>query len=337
MNLRSFTFILLSAFCLLFNATVSSAQITGDKPKKVPIELSPGTSTLPSMNSLKWTFPAGNIFVYEYHDSTEVLRTYSDSSTLAYTREVVYFLQLRALKDPVDGVLELNVNIDSLRYRFRSGDAEIRYDNKTKMELKFPDLIAATVPVNREFNIKMSPYWEAVSVNGEMLEWLVNYINDYGEGHLDSMSKFIWFNGISTNALAQYCDIQKGALPNGRIAKDSVWKKPYFLKIDGLDCRDDSATSQISAYNRGVYTIETLSKNLKPLPAPVRVYGIESIVNVIGGEGNGKQVLNMTRKGVITEAKSNFNTLIKAQIRSEIFSQKVQSHYSWKLLGQLAY
>ncbi len=305
--------------------------------KKKILELQPGVNSTPSMNSLKWVFPAGNVFGYIYHDSTRVLRTYSDSSTLEYTRDLKYYMQIRALKDPVDGVLELNVVIDSIDYRFRSGDQEIAYSEQKKIELKFPDLVAATVPVNREYFIKFSPYYEAVGVTGEMLDWLVNYINEHGEGHIDAMQKFVWMNGISTSALAQYCDMQKGALPNGKVSKDSTWIKPYFIKVDGLDCRDDSAASKITGYSSATYTVETESKHLEVMPCQQRLYRIDAMVTVKGGSGTGKQVLQMNRRGIITDSRSSFETTVQAQVRKEVFSQKVSSNYHWTFLGVREY
>ncbi|MFM8568258.1 MAG: hypothetical protein ACKOB6_01420 [Candidatus Kapaibacterium sp.] len=297
----------------------------------------PDNTPVPSMNSLKLVFPPGNEFGYVYKDSTVVRRMYSDSSTLDYLRETTYFLQMKASKDPADGVLEVMVNIDSLTYRFKSGDAELNYDVRSKMELKFPDLIAATVPVNREFTMKFSPYWEVVSTEGEMLDWLRNYIQEYGEGRIDSMRKFLWLNGITTTALAQFADFQKGALPNSRVHKDSTWRKPFFMKADGIDCRDDSATSRIAGYRNGTYTIETELRNLKVLPTRQRLYKIESMVDILGGKGKGTHVMSLTRQGVVTDAVTRCTTQIQAKIRREVFTETVESTYTWKCLGQTAY
>lgn len=317
------------------------AQQKGDPPKggvKGTAGLqAPDNTPIPSMNSLKLVFPAGNEFGYVYKDSTVVRRTYSDSSTLEYLRETTYFIQMKALKDPSEGVLEVMVNIDSLIYRFKSGDAELNYDVRSKMELKFPDLIAATVPVNREFTMKFSPYWEVVSTEGEMLDWLRNYIEEYGEGRIDSMRKFLWLNGITTTALAQFADFQKGALPNSRVHKDSTWRKPFFVKADGIDCRDDVAESKITGYSNGTYTIETACNNLKVLPTKQRLYKIESMVNILGGKGKGTHVMHLTRQGVVMDARTHCNTRINAKVRNEVFYEDVESTYSWKCLGQTAY
>lgn len=320
---------------LFLSLTTVHAQKTGEQPVK---GLQPAENTpLPSMNTLKMVFPPGNEFRYVYHDSTVVHRVYSDSSLLDYTREVVYYMQMKSLKDPADGVLEVLVNIDSLTYRFQSGDAELKYDIRSKMELKFPDLIAATVPVNREFTMKFSPYWEVVSTEGEMLDWLRNYIDQYGEGRIDSMRKFIWFNGITTPALAQFADPQKGALPNSRVHRDSTWRKPFFVKADGIDCRDDSAASKITGYAQSTYTIETLMKNLYVVPTQQRLYKIESMVDILGGKGSGKHTMKLTRKGVVQEAETQCETDIRARVRKEVFSENVKSRYTWKFLGQSDY
>ncbi len=295
------------------------------------------STPLPVMNKLAQVFPPGRVFAYAYHDSTMVHRIYSDSSTLDYSRDVIYFMQMKAPKDPTDGVLELLVNVDSVRYRFQSGDAVIRYDDQSNMEMTFPDLIAATVPVNREFTMKISPYWEVVSTQGEMLDWLRDYIDQYGKGVLDSMRTFIWLNGISTTSLAQFSDVQKGTLPNARVHKDSTWRKPYFIKVDGIDCRDDSAATHIASYTRNVYTLETQSNNLYVLPGKQRLYKIENMVDILDGKGKGRHSMQLHKSGYITSAVSDFVTTMRAKIRNEVFSETVRSVYSWKLLGQLAY
>ncbi len=343
---RNSVIVLTVVLLMLVCAVTAQAQQKGE-PQKGESQKSgakgtaglqaPDNTPMPTMNSLKLVFPPGNEFGYVYKDSTVVHRTYSDSSTLDYLRETTYYMQLKALKDPSDGVLEVMVNIDSLTYRFKSGDAELNYDVRSKMELKFPDLIAATVPVNREFTMKFSPYWEVVSTEGEMLDWLRNYIEEYGEGRIDSMRKFLWLNGITTTALAQFADFQKGALPNSRVHRDSTWRKPFFMKADGIDCRDDSATSKIIAYKNGTYTIETNLRNLKVLPAKQRLYKIESMVDITGGKGKGTHVTNITRQGVVTEAVTRCTTQINAKIRKEVFSETVESTYTWKCLGQTAY
>jgi hypothetical protein len=318
--------------CTLAGVVPATAQ-KGEKQATAGLQ-APDNSPLPTMNSLKLVFTPGSDYAYVYKDSTVVNRMYSDSSTLEYAREIVYYLQMKAQKDPADGMLELMVNIDSLTYRFKSGDAELFYDVRSKMELKFPDLIAATVPVNREFTMKFSPYWEVVSSEGEMLDWLRNYIEEYGEGRLDSMRKFIWLNGITTPALAQFADPQKGALPNSRVHKDSTWRKPFFVKADGIDCRDDSATSKITGYGQSTYTIETTLRNLKVLPTKQRLYKIESMVDILGGKGQGTHVMHLTKRGIIADATSRLTTQIKAKVRKEVFTETVESTYTWKFLGQ---
>ncbi len=328
---------LLLTLLLVLNTDCILAQEKGESPADAKAHLTPGKSVTPEYNALKWRFPAGNIFAYTMHDSTEVLRTYSDSSTLKYSRDVTYYLELRANSDPVNGMLELDVNIDSLRYRFKSGESEIVYDNRSKVQLKFPDLTAATVPVNRECFIKFSPYWEAVSIRGEMLDWLKDYIAKYGEGHLDSMSTYMWLNGISTMAYAQIIDPQKGVLPNDVVKRDSSWKKPYFVKIDGLDCRDDSATTHIASYALGLYTLESDIQHLKVLPKTDRLYGIERMIDILGGEGKGHQTLVINRRGNIISSSSQFNTTVKAHVRNETFSENVQSFYTWISRGLTEY
>lgn len=287
--------------------------------------------------SLKLYFTPGNEYFYEMLDSTLVERMYSDSTVMKYTRIMKYNFTLRADADPKDGIYKVSINVDSVDYWFKQDETSIYYNtNSTKnMRLEFPDLVAATVPVNRTFTMNYSPYNEVVKCEGEMLDWLRDYIRDNNKGQLDSIMENIWLNGISNTALAHIGDIQKGVVPNGRVYKDSTWSKPLFYKSDGIDCRDDSATSKILGFYDNTYRIETTTNKFKVLPATKsRLYGIPYFVDVLGGNGNGKFNLSITAKGLPRRADAQFVTNMKVSVKREVFTQKVTTHTIWTLLGE---
>lgn len=329
---------LLWCIALLVGSTMLLAQ-----RKPVPVVTDPGTKgeiqALPEKNSLKLIYPAGNAFIYVFKDSTKVTRRYSDSSTMTYVREVTYYMSQKAPKDPENGILDVDVNIDSMDYRFSSGDVTMQYNSqRTKdMQLKFPDLVAATVPVNRTFRMTYSPYWEVVKTEGEQLDWLRNYIEENNNGQLDSMMLWVWLNGISMTNLAQVGDLEKGVLPDKRIHRDSSWRKPFFIKADGVDCRDDSARSVIKGFHDNAYVIETTISHLTPTKEPLRLYGIPYLVRVVDGKGTGKYTINLSKKGVINSAEADITTVMKAKVKNENFTQTVRSKYSWQILGQYQY
>ncbi|MFM7774730.1 MAG: hypothetical protein ACKO9V_07805, partial [Candidatus Kapaibacterium sp.] len=94
---------------------------------------------------------------------------------------------------------------------------------------------------------------------------------------------------------------------------------------------------RIAGYRNGTYTIETELRNLKVLPTRQRLYKIESMVDILGGKGKGTHVMSLTRQGVVTDAVTRCTTQIQAKIRREVFTETVESTYTWKCLGQTAY
>jgi len=328
------------AVCIIVSANAYSQQ----EPEKFPERKAKLTTNekgeqipVPALSTLKLVYQPGNVYHYKYMDSTKVLRTYSDSSTLEYTRLVTYYLKQRAFKDAKSGDLEIETNIDSTEYKFISDDYALEYQSSNKkMQLQFPDLLAAIHPENRTFVTRYSPNWEVVDVFSPDIEYWRDYITKYGEGQ-DTMQKYIFLNSISLTNLSHIGDFQKGALPNGRVAKDSVWKKPYSIKIDGIDCKDDVASTRIVSVNSKETVIETISNSINSLPQSTRLYNINQFATLLGGKGKGKQTMHITRKGVCTESTIWFDVILQAQVNKEIFTESVKSRYSWKLTAQYEY
>lgn len=156
---------------VLFAITVAHAQ-EGVRGEQTPAPEKPKETV-----ALYLRFPVGRLFDYVYTDTTTVHRIYSDSSTLDYTRTVTYYLSLEAIEGPRDGLTSVQVTVDSLEYSFSSGGNTLSYKPRGQMPLQFPDFVAAVVPLNRQYLLYYSPYWDAAKVEGEMLDWLRTYID----------------------------------------------------------------------------------------------------------------------------------------------------------------
>jgi hypothetical protein len=305
-----------------------------NKPTLQKVDITGSTSrdqTIAQFVRMYLNYPADHEFSYVYTDSTEVERLYSDSSKLAYKRYVKYFITQRAMKDARGKDVEVECNIDSMEYSFSSGESTISFTSKDKGKLAFPDLLAANFPENRSFTIQYSPYNEVANVYGEQLDYWREYDEKYGAGQ-DTMIRYIFLNSISNENLAHFGDIQHGIFPVGKVAKDSTWKKPYFMRVDGVNCRDDSAKSKITSYSNGLYTINTIANNLiMPPTKRVRLYNIPFLVEVLGGQGNSQHTIEFTNRNFIKSSSAVVNLMMKARANNEVFTQKVRTHYRWDL------
>lgn len=340
MNSRSFTnnfaFLLIACtmLCFFWQVELYAQPKSQHKPtlQKVDITGSAGRDqTIAQFVRMYLNYPPDYEFSYIYTDSTEVERLYSDSSKLMYKRLVRYYITQRAMKDARGKDVEVECNIDSMEYSFTSGEATIAYTSKSKNKLSFPDLLAANFPENRSFTIQYSPYNEVANVYGEQLDYWREYDEKYGAGQ-DSMIRYIFLNSISNENLAHFGDIQRGIFPTGKIAKDSTWKKPYFMRVDGVNCRDDSAKSKIASYSNGLYTISTTANNLiMPPTKRVRLYYVPFLVDVLGGQGNSQHTIEFTNRNFIKSSSAVVNLMMKARANNEVFTQKVRTHYRWDL------
>jgi|GEM_PF-256252 hypothetical protein len=289
--------------------------------------------------SLYLRFPAGRLFDYVYTDTTIVLRTYSDSSTLEYTRTVTYYLSLEATEEARDGLVGVQVTIDSLEYSFTSGGSTLRYKPRDQMPLQFPDFIAAVVPLNRQFVMYYSPYWEVAKVEGEMLDWLRTYVAEGSSqvSTFDSLQQFVWLRNISLPVLAHYADPQKGALPNGRVALDSVWRKPFALVADGIEFRDPTARTRIVERRGPTIVLETHADSLQPTRERLKLYNIQRFVEVMGGSGTVRHTVELHKAGFVESAHTELEADVECNVRRENFRQHIRSRYQWKLRGQYGY
>ncbi|MCS7000286.1 MAG: hypothetical protein RML15_05125 [Bacteroidota bacterium] len=313
----------------LSSAAIAQEGVRGEKPPEKPKETV----------ALFLRFPVGRLFSYEWTDTTTVRRIYSDSSTLEYQRVLTYYLSLEAMESPRDGRTSVQVTIDSLRYSFSSGGNTLRYNPGDQMPLQFPDFVAAVVPVNRQFQMTYSPYWDVAAVEGEMLDWLRSYVME-GAGNVsgfDSLQQFIWLRNISLPVLAHYADPQKGALPNGRVAIDSLWQKPFVILADGIELRDPRARTRIVEQRGPVFVLRTESDSLRPTLERVKLYNIQRFVEIIGGQGRCAHTVELHKAGFVEMATTDLAADVQCRVRNEIFTQQIRSRYVWKLRGQFDY
>jgi len=313
------TALLSTALCLLFTAGVAFAQQPGAAPSNREYRL-------------QALYRAGVAQNYEMVEQTTVERTHSDSSKKTYSRSVKYFVATRCIESQ-DGVSRLVVNIDSLIYNFKGEGAEISYDSQKDITPKvFPDLNSYIGPLNRTFELTVSPYGEVSKVSGEQIDFWRDYL-EQNANDLDTLLYTIWMQSLERENLLQYGDIQRRVIPGKRKAVDSTWMHDLSLRIDGVNY-GGKVTSRLAEFSGGVYTLITKDTIRAGKNQTAHVYGIPSVTQVLDGGAVVDNTLMLTSSGTINEVTCLVSAWMRARIHSEVFTQRITSTTLWKLTGQ---
>lgn len=284
-------------------------------------------------------YPTKVYNVYKINEHTDSWRQYSDSSVKEYERDVTYFITQVAPSLPEDGFQTVRVVFDSLRYRFKEGEAEFTFNSQDEElpSVNFMDLTVSSVPQGREFNMTYSPYGEVADIGGESIEWLENYINEQAVGSTDTLTIYVWLNGISDLHLKYLGDLQKRLIPNGRVTLDSTWKTFFEFELDGVSFYDSVRVS-IDDYANGIFNIKAEADSLKAYSGKYRLYGIKNhLVDIDASRGKGTYRIKLTPRGAISYAEADFYAEMVPRVSRERFKQKVKTKVTWELLGQFTW
>lgn len=269
---------------------------------------------------------------YEVVEQTTVERTHSDSSQKTYERKVTYFVTVRCIES-MDGIAKLVVNIDSLIYAFKAKGEQITYDSQKDITPKnFADLNNYIGPLNRTFELTVSPYGEVTKISGEQVEYWRDYLQQ-NSADLDSVVYSIWMQSLDRENLLQYGDLQKRVIPGLRKGVDSTWNHDLSLRIDGV-VYDGKVTSRFASYTGGLYSLitkDTISARKKQL---VHIYGIPYLSTIDEGGAIVDNTLVLSASGTINEVTTITSAWFRAKILNEEFSHKMTTTTQWKLTGQ---
>jgi hypothetical protein len=281
---------------------------------------------------LQALYRAGIAQNYEVVEQTTVERIHSDSSRKTYERTATYQITVRCIES-LDGIAKLIINIDSLVYRFKAANLEVTYDSQKDITPKnFADLNNYAGPLNRTFEITVSPYGEVTKLSGEQIDFWRDYL-EQNAADLDSVVYTIWMQSLDRENLLHYGDLQKRVIPGTRKGVDSAWRHDYTSRIDGV-IYAGTVTSRLANYTGGYYTIIT-KDTLAALPQqPIHVYGIPYVSNVREGTAVIDNELLLTANGTINEVKNVAKSSFRGIVKNEVFTHNVTSSTMWKLTGQ---
>jgi hypothetical protein len=281
---------------------------------------------------LQALYRAGIAQNYEVVEQTTVERTHSDSSKKTYDRKVTYYMTVRCIES-MDGIAKLIVNIDSLLYRFSSAGKEVTYDSQTDIAPKnFADLNNYIGPLNRSFEITVSPYGEVSRLTGEQIDFWRDYLQE-NSSDLDTIVSTIWLHSLDRENLLQYGDLQKRVVPGLRKAVDSTWRHDLTMRVDGV-VFEGRATSRLASYTGGLYALITKDSIPVRKDQAVHVYGIPYLSTIIDGHVITDNTLMLSTNGTINDVTMVSNAWIRARVKNETFTHRITSTTAWKLTGQ---
>lgn len=279
---------------------------------------------------------------YVMDEKTVVKRMYRDSNDKQYQRKVQYHFT-QSPESPKGEGLPLVTNIDSMKYAFFDGPTQLLYDSQNPkaatVNTEFPDAISNMALLNHQFVLMYSPQTEVINVRGVDqpgdIEWLRNYIIKEGQDALDTAQRFTWLNALKDEQAAWIGDVSKQLIPGKMvIAPDSVWRRAIRLRLDGIDFID-TVEVRVSAYSKGEYVLEAVSKALQPVTKDdARFFGIPAPVPVQQGKGEGTITMEMNSSGWVKKVTLKYNAKVSAQYKREQFTQDIGTETTWTLLGR---
>jgi hypothetical protein len=282
---------------------------------------------------IRSTFVPGYEYVYKFTETTKVNRKYDNNSDISYKRERTFFLKFEQRPEERKGFYRYKVSVDSMRYKFTQGDAVVEFDSQAdEMPAStFNDLVAYWVPQGRIFNIVYSPYREAVEVEGESIDWVIDFVTE-GETRLsDTLNRFMWVRGVSLPHLAHFSDLEKGAVPTGTVLEDSTWHGKFNIELNGVNFKDTVQNTLVD-YRGGHFVISSTVPSLEPIKETLRVYEIDKFVDVVGGSGKGTLKTHIDPKSVIKEKTAKFDAKVIYKMGNHEFSEEIDVEASWEYL-----
>ena len=320
MKKRFLTLLVLTFGTILFSSSLfaQSAQ-KGEKEKKV------------KTYRLRLNYKVNTFYVYKLTKKEKIHRVYSDSSTKDYERDATYYLTGKIMNFPSKGFQPIDVVIDSLKYRFKDGDAEFTFNS---VDLKgnaarFKDLNMRTPCLGRDFEMTYSPYGEVSAIKSDDIDETLDYVRKNGKGALSEIDMFAWTNGLSRDKLAYLADMKKIVIPDKRYAIDSVWFSPIVFDANGYYFFDTLAT-RIAKYNAGVFYIEGYSTSLTPSAMKMYSYNVDKLITIDSCSGGGKVSMELKANGVIKKLTIDYKIKAKIKAGNSSYYEFIDSKAVWE-------
>lgn len=307
----------------------------------IPILLFSLTSSIfvqdqPGEQMLKVKFKVNIMNHYSTTENTTVVRTFSDKSTREYSRDIIYFFTLKQLSLPTSDFIEIEVKIDSMKYKFKEGEKVITANTEDEDfgEHNYSDDLSNTViPNAKNFITMYSPYGDFAKNTSDLITQLRDYVVKHSKNNTDTMKRIVWQNQLSDNHLQYISDIRKILLPLNPIKKDSIWKSPITARLD-MKTFVDTAEAWIAHTELGEIFIEAVSNKPKFYDDYGVFYGIKYPLKVDSTAGKLKYSFSIDPFGNINQSEGLYSARIFARSNNELFSDSVTVKTKTMILGR---
>ncbi len=290
-----------------------------------------------SEHRLKVKFPLNILHHYKLTEVTTVARTFSDSTTREYSREIEYYYTLKQLSLPSNEFVEIDARVDSVRYLFKENGVEKKVfteDEKYGEGGLTEDIRLTVLPKDRNFMMTFSPYGDLAKITSPQIDEVKRYFTDHAQELVsDTMRKITWFNQLSDYNLQYICNVQKLLLPMGPVKRDSVWKSPMIFRID-MKNYVDTLKVWIADIKVGEYIIESEGHNPKFFESYGLFNGVKYPLTIDSTKGITKYAIKIDPFGCINKSEGFFSARIFARSNKERFSDSVTVRSNTELLGR---
>jgi hypothetical protein len=288
---------------------------------------------------IKIKYPLNILHHYSTTENTNVVRTFSDNTTRTYSRDIIYFFTTKLLSLPNNEFMELDVKIDSMKYRFIENGKEITANTEDEdfgESVYTEDLSNTVIPNTKTFIMVFSPYGDLAKITSDAVEKLRNYVIKHSESSTDSLKRYNWLNQLSDYHLRYIADIKKLLVPINPIKKDSVWKSPIVVRLDGKTLVD-TADVWIAHIELGEYFIEGVGNKPKFIDNYGTFYGIRYPMKIDSTLGKTKYSFRVDPYGTINETEGMYSAKVFARSNREVFNDSITVKTTTQLLGRYNY
>ncbi|MFN3305837.1 MAG: hypothetical protein ACK42Z_01485 [Candidatus Kapaibacteriota bacterium] len=293
-----------------------------------------GEIKFPPAYQLKAYFKTQTFYNYVLYDTTEVHRTYADSSKKHFKRIINYFMTLVQRDDPKDGFAKVEIYIDSITYKFVENDKVYEFVNIESSNpniFKFEDFQTYIVPMSMQFEIIYSPYGEVAKIEGERLLEKRSYVEKLRPTLPDTLWYYNWNDGLSDQRLKHIGDVIKLIYPPHPIFRDSLWRSPIELLIDGINLIDTVELKATGFFNNQ-YQIVGRFVNPSIIWKRTKFYDIKSLhlpYELKDVVGSIQQSLSAT--GIVKELKIILNLDLDIGLPIA-FTENISKSLRWEMI-----
>lgn len=328
--MKNFFLLLVLFFCGI------SSQLSAQSNKTTP-GLDEGEGIALPDFSIVFKQKVNTVNNYIYNEQSAFKRIFSDSSQYDYSRDVKYFISIRASSLPENGFQTLVVSFDSLTYTLLDGTNKVYFDSQDDEAvppLNISDYMFFGIPLGRIVEFTYSSYGDLAKVGGKDLNELRTELFDSENSIQDSIQKSIWLGALSNDNLAFFGDLCKGIIPGKRVQQDSsMWHTPFVFYIGGVKFADTSTTRLLS-FDTKEFTLLSELKKMKAVNLPLKLYGIEqTLVNPIESDASGDYLIKISPRGTIKTAEANFKGWIKYKLGKDIVKEVIDTKSKWEYNG----